>query len=179
MISLDDVWLPIACHWLSPYHYRLGIVVDFKSRLIRNEYVAPLLWCSTAMFTGPIQQLFDVRWRQRHTNNRSRASNPPSCSVSDKVWRDMGLPVATESCAASCCSVSVLWRLAQCNRFSLKSFTSSRGDHRAAELKAGLNDLSFLYDLKNRPKSEVIDFCMKMDLIAKEYVCPVCDKKWS
>ncbi|GBM64649.1 hypothetical protein AVEN_91716-1 [Araneus ventricosus] len=54
---------------------------------------------------------------------------------------------------------------------------SSRGDHRTAELKAGLYDFSFLYDLKNGPKRELIDFRMKMDLIAKEYVCPVCDKK--
>ncbi|GBO13305.1 hypothetical protein AVEN_200300-1 [Araneus ventricosus] len=48
-----------------------------------------------------------------------------------------------------------------------KSFMSSRGDYRAGELKAGLYDLSFLYDLKNGPKRELIDFCMKMDLIVK------------
>ncbi|GBN97961.1 hypothetical protein AVEN_245102-1 [Araneus ventricosus] len=61
-------------------------------------------------------------------------------------------------------------------RFFLKYVMSSRDDHRAAELKAGLFDLSFLYGLKNGPKRDVIDFCMKMDLIAKEYVRPVCDE---
>ncbi|GBM95020.1 hypothetical protein AVEN_29382-1 [Araneus ventricosus] len=54
---------------------------------------------------------------------------------------------------------------------------SSRVDHRAAEMQAGLFDLSFLYGLKNGPKRDVIDFCMKMDLIAKEYVCPSCNEK--
>ncbi|GBO04750.1 hypothetical protein AVEN_255465-1 [Araneus ventricosus] len=45
---------------------------------------------------------------------------------------------------------------------------SSRGDHRTAEFKAGLCDLSFLYGLRNGPKRDVIDFCMKIDLIAKD-----------
>ncbi|GBN62653.1 RNA-directed DNA polymerase from mobile element jockey [Araneus ventricosus] len=45
---------------------------------------------------------------------------------------------------------------------------SSRGDQRAAELKTGLCDLSFLYDLKNGPERDVVDFCMKMDVIAKK-----------
>ncbi|GBO15184.1 hypothetical protein AVEN_38646-1 [Araneus ventricosus] len=54
---------------------------------------------------------------------------------------------------------------------------SSRVDHRAAEMQTGLFDLSFLYGLKNGPKRDVIDFCMKMDLIAKEYVCPACNEK--
>ncbi|GBN97768.1 hypothetical protein AVEN_160925-1 [Araneus ventricosus] len=35
------------------------------------EYLAPLLWCPTAMFMVPMQLRSDVRWRQRHTNNRS------------------------------------------------------------------------------------------------------------
>ncbi|GBM36237.1 hypothetical protein AVEN_71945-1 [Araneus ventricosus] len=47
------------------------MVLDVKSRLIRNEYVAPLLWCPTAIFTCPIQLSSYVRWGQRHTNNRS------------------------------------------------------------------------------------------------------------
>ncbi|GBN04151.1 hypothetical protein AVEN_119017-1 [Araneus ventricosus] len=62
-------------------------------------------------------------------------------------------------------------------KFFLKYIMSSCDDHRAAELKAGLFDLSFLYDLKNGPKRDVIDLCMKMDLIAKEYICPTCDEK--
>ncbi|GBN20309.1 hypothetical protein AVEN_181794-1 [Araneus ventricosus] len=53
----------------------------------------------------------------------------------------------------------------------------SRVEHCAAELEAGLYDLSFLYGLKNEPKRDVINFCMKMDLIAKEYICPACDEK--
>ncbi|GBL92298.1 hypothetical protein AVEN_35845-1 [Araneus ventricosus] len=71
MVSFDDVWSSIACPWLSPYHYPSGIVLDVKSRLIRKKYVAPLLGCPTAMFTGPMQPRSDVRWGQRHTNNRS------------------------------------------------------------------------------------------------------------
>ncbi|GBN66591.1 hypothetical protein AVEN_245423-1 [Araneus ventricosus] len=62
-------------------------------------------------------------------------------------------------------------------RFFLKSVMSSRVDHRTAEVQAGLFDLSFLYGLKNGSKRDVIDFCMQMDLIAKEYVCPACDEK--
>ncbi|GBN54777.1 hypothetical protein AVEN_124709-1 [Araneus ventricosus] len=49
-----------------------------------------------------------------HTTGR-RANSPPSCSLRDTVWRDMGLPAAADSCDSSCRSVSVLWRLAHCN----------------------------------------------------------------
>ncbi|GBM53685.1 hypothetical protein AVEN_233659-1 [Araneus ventricosus] len=70
MVSFDDVWRPIACPWLSPYRCPSGIVLDVKSRLIRKEYVAPLLWCPTAMFTGPMQPRSHMHWLQRHTNNR-------------------------------------------------------------------------------------------------------------
>ncbi|GBM03385.1 hypothetical protein AVEN_256924-1 [Araneus ventricosus] len=94
MVSFNDVWRPIACPWLSPYHCPSGIVLDVKSRLVRKESVAPLLWCPTAMFTGPMQPLSDVRWGQRHRNRSSsyeqssfRQSAPhrlaeygPSCS---------------------------------------------------------------------------------------------------
>ncbi|GBN79343.1 hypothetical protein AVEN_88490-1 [Araneus ventricosus] len=45
-----------------------------------------------------------------------RANSPPSCSLRDTVWRDMGLPAAAESCDASYRAVSVLRRLAHCNR---------------------------------------------------------------
>ncbi|GBL95541.1 Transposon Ty3-I Gag-Pol polyprotein [Araneus ventricosus] len=51
--------------------------------------------------------------------------------------------------------------------FFLKSVMSSRRDHRAAELKTGLHVLSFLYDFKKGPERDVIDFCIKMDVIAK------------
>ncbi|GBN80664.1 hypothetical protein AVEN_83852-1 [Araneus ventricosus] len=44
------------------------------------------------------------------------ANSPLSCSLQDTVWRDMGLPAAAESCDASCCAVSILRRLAHCNR---------------------------------------------------------------
>ncbi|GBL75880.1 hypothetical protein AVEN_234225-1 [Araneus ventricosus] len=44
------------------------------------------------------------------------ANSPPSCSLCDTVWRDMGLPAAAKSCDASCRAVSVLRRLAHCNR---------------------------------------------------------------
>ncbi|GBN07471.1 hypothetical protein AVEN_63512-1 [Araneus ventricosus] len=70
MVSFDDVWRPIACPWLSPYHCPSGIVLDVKSRLIRKEYVASLLWCPTAMFTNPMQRRSDVRWGQRHTKQQ-------------------------------------------------------------------------------------------------------------
>ncbi|GBN83785.1 hypothetical protein AVEN_224994-1 [Araneus ventricosus] len=60
--------------------------------------------------------------------------------------------------------------------FFLKAVMSSRVEHCAAELEAGLYDLSFLYGLKNGRKRDVIDFCMKMYLIAKEYICPACDE---
>ncbi|GBO40755.1 hypothetical protein AVEN_93318-1 [Araneus ventricosus] len=71
MNSIDDVFRPIECSWLSPYQYPSGIILGVKSRLIRKEYVGPLLCCPTAKFTGPMQPRSDVRWRQRHTNNRS------------------------------------------------------------------------------------------------------------
>ncbi|GBM16612.1 hypothetical protein AVEN_88953-1 [Araneus ventricosus] len=71
MVSFDDVWRPIACPWLSPNHCTSGIVLVVKSRLIGKEYVSPLLWCPTAVFAGPMQPLSDVRWGQRHANNRS------------------------------------------------------------------------------------------------------------
>ncbi|GBN14544.1 hypothetical protein AVEN_85879-1 [Araneus ventricosus] len=61
----------MECPCLSPYHCPSGIVLDIKSGLNRKEYVAPLLWCPTAMFTGPMQPRSGVRWGQRHTNNRS------------------------------------------------------------------------------------------------------------
>ncbi|GBM51355.1 hypothetical protein AVEN_110808-1 [Araneus ventricosus] len=113
---------PIACPWFSPYHCPSGIVLDVKSRLIRKEYVAPLLWCPIAMFTGPMQPRSDVRWEQRHTNNRSSceqssfvqsarqsvAGYGPSCSsraatpaaallVSSGVWH-----IATGSDVCGC-----------------------------------------------------------------------------
>ncbi|GBL81718.1 hypothetical protein AVEN_93494-1 [Araneus ventricosus] len=116
MVSFDDVWRPIACPWISPYHCPSRIVLDVKSKFIRRENVAPPLWCPTAMFTGPIQPRSDVRWGQRHTNNRCRANSPPSCSLRDTVWRDMSLPAAAESCDAICRAVSVIWRLAHFNR---------------------------------------------------------------
>ncbi|GBN28840.1 hypothetical protein AVEN_120509-1 [Araneus ventricosus] len=102
MVYFDDVWRPIACPWLSPYHCPSGIVLGVKSRLIRKEYMASLLWCPTAMFTGPMQPRSDVRWRQRHTNDRpSWKSSSPSCSLRDTVWQDVDLPEAAGSCNGS------------------------------------------------------------------------------
>ncbi|GBN86012.1 hypothetical protein AVEN_27743-1 [Araneus ventricosus] len=46
---------------------------------------------------------------------------------------------------------------------------SYRVVHLAAEILAEFYDFSFLYGLQNVRKTDVIDFCMKMDLIAKEY----------
>ncbi|GBN03305.1 hypothetical protein AVEN_249562-1 [Araneus ventricosus] len=54
---------------------------------------------------------------------------------------------------------------------------SSRDNHRAAESRAGLFDLEILYGLKKGPKKDVIDWCMSMNMIAKEYVCPTCGEK--
>ncbi|GBM26963.1 hypothetical protein AVEN_196903-1 [Araneus ventricosus] len=46
-----------------------------------------------------------------------RTKSPPSCSLRDTVWWVMGLPAAAaESCDVSCHAVSVLQRLAHCNR---------------------------------------------------------------
>ncbi|GBN92841.1 hypothetical protein AVEN_115490-1 [Araneus ventricosus] len=64
----------------------------------------------------------------------------------------------------------------------LKSVMSSRGVHLAAEFQAGLHDLRFLNGSKNGPETDVIDFCMKMDLTAKEYISPIVQhivKNWS
>ncbi|GBL89655.1 hypothetical protein AVEN_104612-1 [Araneus ventricosus] len=71
MVSFEDVWRQIAYPQLSPYHCPSGIVLDVKSKLICKQYVAPLLSYATAMFTGLVQPLSDVRWRQRHVKNRS------------------------------------------------------------------------------------------------------------
>ncbi|GBM81489.1 hypothetical protein AVEN_154536-1 [Araneus ventricosus] len=60
----------------------------------------------------------DPQWtgdKGTQTTDR-RANSPPSCSLRDTVWRDMGLPAAAEGCDASCRAVSVLRRLAHCNR---------------------------------------------------------------
>ncbi|GBN81747.1 hypothetical protein AVEN_191939-1 [Araneus ventricosus] len=54
---------------------------------------------------------------------------------------------------------------------------SSRDVHRAAESQAGLFYLEFLYGLKRGSKKDVIQLCMDMNMIAKEYVCPICGEK--
>ncbi|GBO43441.1 hypothetical protein AVEN_241714-1 [Araneus ventricosus] len=53
----------------------------------------------------------------------------------------------------------------------------SRDKHRAAESQAGLFDLEYLYGLKKGSKEDVIEWCMSMNFIAKEYVCPTCGVK--
>ncbi|GBM12879.1 hypothetical protein AVEN_114961-1 [Araneus ventricosus] len=111
MVSFDDVWRAIACPWLSPHHCPSGIDLDVKSRLIRKEYVSPLLWCPTATFTGHSRALTCAGDKGTQTTGR-RANIPPSCSLHDIVWRDMVLPASTESCDVSCRAVSVLRRLA-------------------------------------------------------------------
>ncbi|GBO29801.1 hypothetical protein AVEN_188023-1 [Araneus ventricosus] len=55
--------------------------------------------------------------------------------------------------------------------------TSCHVKHRAFESQAGMFDLEFLYGLKKGSKKEVIEWCMGMDMIAKEYVCPTCGEK--
>ncbi|GBN60896.1 hypothetical protein AVEN_204236-1 [Araneus ventricosus] len=45
-----------------------------------------------------------------------RANSPPSCSLRDTVWRDMGLLAAADSFDTSCRAVSVLRRLAHLQR---------------------------------------------------------------
>ncbi|GBM17990.1 hypothetical protein AVEN_238389-1 [Araneus ventricosus] len=69
MVSLDDVWRPIACPWISPYHCHSGIVLDVKIETHPKRVRGPTALVS--MFTGPMQLRSDVRWGQRHTNNRS------------------------------------------------------------------------------------------------------------
>ncbi|GBM10882.1 hypothetical protein AVEN_42136-1 [Araneus ventricosus] len=54
---------------------------------------------------------------------------------------------------------------------------SSSDEHRAAESQAGMFDLKYLYGLKKGCQKDVIDWCMEMNLIAKEYVCPTCGAK--
>ncbi|GBN48033.1 hypothetical protein AVEN_273888-1, partial [Araneus ventricosus] len=54
---------------------------------------------------------------------------------------------------------------------------SSHAKHRAAESQAGLFDLEFLYGLKKGSKKDLIEWCIGMNLIAKEYVCPTCRVK--
>ncbi|GBN29374.1 hypothetical protein AVEN_78151-1 [Araneus ventricosus] len=46
--------------------------------------------------------------------------------------------------------------------------------HHAFESQAGMYDLEFLYGLKKGSKEDVIEWCMSVDMIAKEYVCPTC-----
>ncbi|GBN26424.1 hypothetical protein AVEN_55744-1 [Araneus ventricosus] len=78
MVSFDDISpdsVSLALVISLPFRSRL----DVKSRLIRKDYVTPLLWCPTAMFTGPMQPRSDMRWGQRHTNNR------PSCEKSSFI----------------------------------------------------------------------------------------------
>ncbi|GBN17481.1 hypothetical protein AVEN_112070-1 [Araneus ventricosus] len=54
---------------------------------------------------------------------------------------------------------------------------SSRDNHCTIESQAGLFDLEFLYGLKKGPKKDVIDWCMSMNIITKEYACPTCGEK--
>ncbi|GBM60772.1 hypothetical protein AVEN_182275-1 [Araneus ventricosus] len=54
---------------------------------------------------------------------------------------------------------------------------SSCDQHRAAESQACLFDLEHLYGLKKGCKEDVIDWCMEMNLITKEYACPTCAVK--
>ncbi|GBL81146.1 hypothetical protein AVEN_83196-1 [Araneus ventricosus] len=54
---------------------------------------------------------------------------------------------------------------------------SCRAKHRAFESQAGMYDLEFLYGLKKGSKKEGNEWCMGMDMIAKEYVCPTCGEK--
>ncbi|GBM51511.1 hypothetical protein AVEN_71629-1 [Araneus ventricosus] len=54
---------------------------------------------------------------------------------------------------------------------------SSRDKHRAAESQVGMFDLEYLYGLKKGYKKDVIDWCMEMNLIAKEHVCLTCGVK--
>ncbi|GBN48473.1 hypothetical protein AVEN_210071-1 [Araneus ventricosus] len=49
--------------------------------------------------------------------------------------------------------------------------------HRPFESQAGMYDSEFLYGLKKGSKKEVIEWCMGMDMIAKEFVCPTCGEK--
>ncbi|GBM39127.1 hypothetical protein AVEN_162646-1 [Araneus ventricosus] len=116
MVSFDYVWRPIACPWLSPYHCPSGIVLDDKSRLIRKEYVAPTALVSNCDVHGPKSNRALTCAGDKSTQTAGRRANsPPSCSLRDTFWRDMGLPAAAESCDASCRAVNVLRRLAHCN----------------------------------------------------------------
>ncbi|GBN10040.1 hypothetical protein AVEN_113207-1 [Araneus ventricosus] len=109
MVSFDDIWRPIACPWVSPYHCPSGIVLDGKSRLNRKEYVAPLLWSRAQC------NRFLTCAEDKGTQTRGRRANsPPTCSLRGTVWQDMGLPAGAESCDASCRAVSVsgVWQIA-------------------------------------------------------------------
>ncbi|GBM37409.1 hypothetical protein AVEN_28358-1 [Araneus ventricosus] len=116
MVPFDDGWRPIGCPWILPYHCPSGIVLDVKSRLIRKEYVAPLLWCPIPMFMGQCHRALTFTGDKGTQATGRRASSAPSCSLRDTVWRDMSLPAAAEICDASCHAVSILRHLADYKR---------------------------------------------------------------
>ncbi|GBL86071.1 hypothetical protein AVEN_201819-1 [Araneus ventricosus] len=114
MVSFDDVWCPIACSRLSPYHCPSGINLDVKSRLVHKQHVAPLLWCPTAMFTGPMQPRSDVRWGQRLRHNWSSCEQSSFTTVCATQFGGIWFFLQQQRAATS--AVAVLRRLAHCNR---------------------------------------------------------------
>ncbi|GBM57026.1 hypothetical protein AVEN_85498-1 [Araneus ventricosus] len=116
MVFFDYVWFPIVCPWISPCDCPSGIVLDVESGLIRKDYVAPLLWCLTAMFTGLLLPGYDVRWGQMYTNNRSSCEQSSFMQSARHSLAGYGPSCAAERCDARCHAVSILRRLAHCNR---------------------------------------------------------------
>ncbi|GBO04697.1 hypothetical protein AVEN_19397-1 [Araneus ventricosus] len=76
------------------------------------HYSGVQLRCSRAQCN---RDLMYAGYKGTQTTGR-RTNSPPSCSLRDTVWWDMGLPAAAESCDANCRTVSVLRRLPHCNR---------------------------------------------------------------
>ncbi|GBL63932.1 hypothetical protein AVEN_221021-1 [Araneus ventricosus] len=69
---------------------------------------------------------------------------------------------------------SAVWFIPGSSKIPVMSY---REKHHAFENQAGMYDLEFLYGLKKGSKKDVLEWCMAMDLIAKEYVCPTCGEK--
>ncbi|GBM75721.1 hypothetical protein AVEN_92724-1 [Araneus ventricosus] len=108
MVSFDDVWRPIACPWLSPYHWPSEIIWmlnrDSSVKSTWSHCFGVQLRCSRAQCNRALTCSGDKGTQ----TIGCRANSPTSCSLRDTVWRDMGLLAAAENCDASCGAVSVL-----------------------------------------------------------------------
>ncbi|KAF8791679.1 Calmodulin-like protein 5 like protein [Argiope bruennichi] len=68
------------------------------------------------MYADPVLPRFDLDWRQRPTNDKSRFGQSTFTLTGWHSCRNLVLPSTAESCDANCLAISVHRRLVHCNR---------------------------------------------------------------